>query len=92
MTEIVPATKEEFEKIRAASSARFGQPMAERTARMLALEVGEAMRIVKHDHRLFGKAAAICTTTSRVQTAARLKGRKIRTTHDGADLLVMRVK
>ncbi len=84
--EIVKASKEEFGSV---VTQRGPNGMRPENAAMLKLEPGQAIRIKNHAHK---KSGSICLLVASLFNAAVRHHRKVSCRHDGADLLVMRVK
>ena len=82
--EIVPITSAEFEGIRPPNARVYGF--------VTELKVGAAVRLRGHKHVPPRGRKIECGVYSRVRKMADRHGIHLRMVHDGADLLVMRVK
>ena len=86
--EIVKETAENFANV---GGGKRGTKPTPETIAMQEMAPGDVIRIKDHEHRMMRKSKQ-CTLASRLTTNAHNHNRSISTRHDGADLLVMRVK
>ena len=91
VTEIVPATAAEFEAAFFAAKRKGRRPVSPESTRVKILAVGEVIRFVGHEHKV-PKSSKSCSFVARLAQAAHRMGWKVSIAHDGADLLVKRVK
>ena len=85
---IVPATVEEFRDLQG-----HGTPKGEGKLQLLikGIPVAGVVRLVEHEHNV-NKEGRVCYLTRSLSQAARSIGAKISVRHNGADLLVRRLK